>query len=148
MLTARIDVNANTLQDLIRLIKYKIQESKKFAVQFIPNYIHTPEDLFIFLKYKTSYMKDPKEFELLQSMQSLFEDNYHGVPGMGDCDCLTITGAASLYAIGSPYNLILAGNKSSPSHIFLKISGSNEYFDLTRNNFNELPRYKNYWQVP
>lgn len=137
------EIPYNNLEQVIKWIRFKIKESIPFAKNYIPNYITNPEELYYYLRGKVKFIPDPKGVELLQSMPAFIYDNYHGVPFGGDCDCMSITAAASLKAIGEPYKIVLCGNSNRPSHIFIKTGKHN--FDLTRNEFNELPKYKNYW---
>lgn len=144
MITTRKELNYKGLAQVKKLIQLKISESIPFAANFVPGYIQTPEDCFMWLKTKTRYEHDPAGVELLQSFQSLILDNFHGVPGAGDCDCLTIAGAAALQTRRRPANvkLIYAGNGDNPTHIFLTVN--EKAFDLTLQNFGECRNYRNY----
>jgi hypothetical protein len=75
------------------------------------------EQIFNHLKSVTHYKEDPSNVELLQSMPSLFEDNYWGTPGTGDCDCFTITSCAVLLVNGYKTGFSLYGNGKQPTHI-------------------------------
>jgi len=106
----------------------------------------TPEGLFKLIKANVTYHDDPKGVELLQSSQTLFEDNYHGVRGAGDCDCFTITALASLMVNGFTDNEIVLAGKSSrqPSHIYCRTWYNGEWYvlDLTEPFFNKERNYK------
>ncbi len=133
------------LNQVIDLIEFQIKSSVGFARLYIPNYIATSRDLFLFLKSKFVFIPDPKNVELLQNFESFVYDNYHGVPFGGDCDCITIAAAASLIAMNKKYKIILAGNEKNPTHIFLEVN--QVPFDVTRSTFGELPKYKKYWAI-
>lgn len=141
--SSQVKFNYRGLDQVLNLIHYKIKESLPFAREYVPNYIHSAEDLFYFLKSKLIYKSDPKGIELLQSFPALMLDNYHGIAGAGDCDCFVIAGAASLHSIGIPYTIELAGNGKNPTHIYLAVHG--KCFDLTRPKFGQCPKYKHYW---
>ena len=145
MQSSRLDLEYKDLDQVIRLIRAKIKESIPFARKTVPNYIHTAPDLFDWLKKKLVYIPDPKGIELLQSMQSLFLDNYHGIKGGGDCDCFVVTGAACLEAMGIDYKIVLSGNGKSPTHVFLMVGP--DCFDLTRPEYGICPKYKRYWNA-
>jgi hypothetical protein len=144
MKTTRQNIAFKNLSQVKRLIGLKITESNQFAANFVPSYIKTAEDCFMWLKTKTTYLNDPPGIELLQSFQSLILDNYHGVPGAGDCDCLTIAAAATLNTRPRPipFKIIYCGNGKAPTHVFLSANGT--AFDLTTNSFGALRPYKRY----
>jgi hypothetical protein len=75
------------------------------------------EQIFNHLKTQVHYKEDPKNIELLQSMPSLFLDNYWGKPGTGDCDCFTITACSVLLVCGFKTGYTIYGNSRQPSHI-------------------------------
>ena len=75
------------------------------------------EQIFNHLKSHFVYKEDPKGIELLQSMPSLFQDNYWGIAGAGDCDCATITSCAVLLVNGYKTGFSLYGNGKQPTHI-------------------------------
>lgn len=76
-----------------------------------------PEQIFNHLKSRVHYKEDPQGIELLQSMYSLFEDNYWGKPGTGDCDCFTIASCSVLLVCGYKTGYTLYGNGKQPTHI-------------------------------
>jgi hypothetical protein len=114
-----------------------------YADAVLPHYI-TVEGMFNWLKKRTRYVPDPPGVELVQSMQSLFLDNYHGEPGAGDCDCFTATAISCAMARQFSAGVILFGNGKQPSHIAAIVE--NCIFDLTVN-FNELRPYKKYQNI-
>ncbi len=116
-----------SLRDTLDKIQDQIEISVPFAVDFIEKYckssMHTIERpvtvqaLFDLLKSKTHYRDDPKGIELIQSMPSLFLNNYYNSPGTGDCDCFTVTACASMIAEGLPTGFTIYGNGLVPTHI-------------------------------
>lgn len=111
-----------------------------YAESVLPQ-IYSVEDLFIWLKKRVTYKKDPPGVELVQSMPSLFLDNYHGIPGAGDCDCFVATTISCAVALNFQFDIILMGNGKNPTHIACRVE--NYIFDLTTG-FNELRQYNNY----
>jgi hypothetical protein len=109
-----------------------------------------PRELFAYLKQITTYVPDPERIELLQTAQTLFENNYHGTPGAGDCDCFTILAHACFIANGfGVSSIVLTGRDPHlPVHIYSLIkNGSQVYiFDLT-NPFIDMERFYPYKQV-
>jgi hypothetical protein len=76
------------------------------------------------------------------------DDNYHGKPGAGDCDCFTIlTLAACEYLDFTPLKVALVGRKSSgPTHIYTMVwdEDKGDYcpFDLTNPYYCMQRKYK------
>lgn len=78
-------------------------------------------------------------------MQTLFENNYHGISGAGDCDCFVITATACFIVSGLPCQIVLAGNKpDSYTHIYNRVKDFQEWinFDLTNPHFDTERAYK------
>lgn len=136
------------LQEALLFFKAQVLDSVKYCFDNTPKF-DTPEELFNYLKIRTTYKNDPKGRELFQSSQTLFDNNYHGIVGAGDCDCFTLTCLACCiandwYKIG----IVLAGRSSiKPSHIYQYIDwkGTRYYMDLTNKIFNQT-RYYPYTQ--
>jgi hypothetical protein len=105
------------------------------------------EQIFNHLKSRTTYKEDPEGIELLQSMWSLFDDNYWGKAGTGDCDCFTITSCAVLLVNGYKTGYSLYGNGKQPTHIaadvFVKKYGRiySMPFDLCAPAIDEVKKY-------
>lgn len=79
-------------------------------------------------------MNDPRGIELLQTFQTMMLNNYHGIPGAGDCDCFTIAATSCFIASGNRCEIILAGNYSDEfTHIYNRVYYGGTYvgFDLT-----------------
>jgi hypothetical protein len=130
-------------------IRKQIQDSIPFAKNFVPAF-GNPKDIFYFLKRNTIYKNDPPGIELLQSMQTLFTNNYYGRPGMGDCDCFVISYTAACLSQGIPCCIVLAGRKKNQFvHIlnYVQFHGSWVPADLTEPVFDqERPySYKKYF---
>jgi len=107
--------------------------------------INNPQDLFYYLKTLVTYKSDPPGIELIHSVNSLFEDNYHKIPGAGDCDCFSVLSLACLHCINIQPYVVLAGNqKSNPTHIYSSGLWRKKYFtfDLTQKFFDSEREYK------
>jgi len=140
-----IDIN-----DTLHHIKVQTIDSINFANIVCPDFEH-PEDLFYWLKENTTYKNDPRDIELLQTMQTLFNKNYHGIPGAGDCDCFTITAGACFIRCGWNYDIVLVGrDKRNPVHIYTLVYFKNKpyVFDLTNPKFNTERPYKYIQEIP
>lgn len=82
---------------------------------------NSPEQIYNEFKAVTTYKNDPHGVELIQSLPTLLENNYHGIPGAGDCDCFTVGLLSILIANGfNDTYIVLVGNKrKAPQHIYL-----------------------------
>jgi len=72
-------------------------------------------------------------------------DNWHGMPGAGDCDCFTIAATSCFIVNSIPCEIVLAGNvKDEPTHIYNYCKYGNNWiaFDLTEPNFGQERPYK------
>jgi transglutaminase-like putative cysteine protease len=122
-----------SLEDVLFQIVKIARQGVSYMEKKIPASISTPEQLFYYLSTITDYRDDPPNTELLQSPQSIFENNYWGNPGTGDCDCFTILFISGLLALGVPRSsieIVLAGNtRNVPKHIYSKVNGVP--YDLT-----------------
>lgn len=132
------------LQTTVNAIGTQIADSIPFAQTWLPGGSMTPSQLFWLLRQNTTYKNDPPGIELLQSMPSLFEDNYWGIPGAGDCDCFTITAAACCIDKHIPCRLAIVGNGKLPTHIYLEVKDNGSWvpFDLVNPNYGEVKKYK------
>lgn len=132
---------------LYRQIRESIPYCKKHFTGF-----NSPDELFRYLKSMTRFKYDPDDMELLQTAETLFENNWHGQPGLGDCDCFTILAVACLWVNNFTPYIILAGNgKRQPSHIYAGVLGANnrvDSFDLTEPFFGSRREYKYYQLLP
>jgi len=125
-------------------IREQIVDSLDYCAQ---NFIcRNPESLFKLLKANIRYKNDPQGIELLQTAQTLFDNNFHGIRGAGDCDCFTILAVACFVVNGwNDCYIVLAGRtKVAPSHIYcgVKYNGKDYTFDLTQSFINSKRFYK------
>ena len=141
-----------TLNDTLLDLKKQVRASYAFAKEFLPYGINTPRELFDYLKSITTYEPDPDKNEVLQRFQTLVgENNFHGTPGAGDCDCFTIAALASFHALGfkNPVIVLVGRNKKYPCHIYagLEMPGHKYLpFDLTEGEIGH-ERYYPYKQI-
>lgn len=133
------------LADTLIQLKNQAIESIPYCYE-LTSEIDTPEQLFEYLKSITQFHRDPPGIELLQTAKTLFENNYHGIPGAGDCDCFTVLSLASLYSIGKTnlFTIVAGQSEKSPSHIYAGFfeNGTFYDFDLTTDYFNLSRPYK------
>jgi len=123
-------------------MKGQIVESGAYGLSEVKP-LDTPEAVFNWLKLRTTYKHDPKNIELFQTLETLLDNNFHGVPGAGDCDCFTIAALGLLIANGMDNcGIVLAGRSPLyPVHIWaycdykgkrFNLDLTNRYFDQTR----------------
>jgi hypothetical protein len=142
----QVSVPYKNLKHTLQSLKVQVEDSLPYVEDFVPDTIQNPEELFYFLKDLVTYKKDPKGRELLQTVQTLLtNNNWHGIPGHGDCDCFTILALAACQDLGfQPQQVALVGNsKFSPSHIYSLVYDhrkkkmcsmdlTNPYYDMER----------------
>lgn len=109
------DINT-TLYWLVEQAKTGIEYCRE---KFPP--FDNPIQAYNYIKPMLTYKNDPPGKELIQSPGTLLEDNYHGVPGAGDCDCFVCLWLAVAWANGWPgARIVLTGRrKNSPQHIYI-----------------------------
>lgn len=120
------------IQHTMNLMRVQIVDSLQFAKSWLAvNEINTIDELFYKLLQETTFQHDPKDTELLQSMQTLMTaNNYHGLEGAGDCDCFVIAITACALVKGWFCEIVLAGrNNRYPVHIYNRVELY--VFDLT-----------------
>ncbi len=143
------DYKYKDINQVMRGIRQQIIDSVEWCYNNVPVF-DNPMELYNYFLPRITFVEDPKGVELLQTAQTLFENNYHGIPGAGDCDCFTILGTASFIAQGwGGIDIDLAGrNKWNAVHIYNEIKFDGEYyvFDLTEKRFNK-ERYYPYKQI-
>ena len=127
----------------LKMLMVQVYDSFPYAFDNCPE-ASSPERLFNILKQLTVYRNDPPGVELLQTMQTLFENNRHGIPGAGDCDCFTILSIAFLRVNGfNKLAIVLRGrNSHTPVHIYPAVKEGSKWlaFDLTNTYYgNERP---------
>jgi len=132
------------IDDTLAQLMNQSYESLSYAAKICPRF-ETPEQLFNWLKHNTSFHSDPPGTELLQTMPTLFEENYHGVPGAGDCDCFVITAIACMKVNGwDDIAIVLCGrNRDTPVHIYNAVLDNGQWkaFDLTNTYYGEERTY-------
>lgn len=111
-----------------------------------------PQQMFDYLNGRVVYHNDPPGVELIQSPGTMFEKNYFGIPGAGDCDCFTTLLLACCWANGFKENYICLYGRSKkyPSHISLMtvFDGRPYYLDLTEKKFNRERNYPYKQELP
>jgi len=139
-----------SLEDVLFQIVKTARKGSNYMARKIPSYIGDAEQLFYYLSSITTYRDDPPNTELLQSPKSLFENNYWGLPGTGDCDCFTILLISSLLGMGASRDdiaIVLAGDtRKTPKHIY--ITYQNIPMDLTNTYFNYERNYGYLQHIP
>ncbi len=133
----------------LRGLRTQVIDSLEYCVFNMPKF-DNPVDMFNHLRLITTYRLDPKNVELIQTVPTLMESNYHGVSGAGDCDCFTVLTLAMCIANGWNDNfIILVGRtKVSPVHIYsaVKFKGELITLDLT-NAYANIERPYKYRQI-
>lgn len=139
-----IDIN-QTLEAL----REQVIESLEYCANEMPRFSN-PKQLFEGLRLMTTFHNDPPGVELLQTVPTLFENNYWGSPGYGDCDCFSILVLAMCVAHGWNDNeIVLTGrNKKIPVHIYTATvyKGKRYVLDLT-NPYINMEREYPYKQI-
>jgi hypothetical protein len=142
---AVLKIPYDDINQTLRGISTQINDSLDYCLNDMPSF-KNPETMFNFLKLNTTYKNDPKGIELLQSVPTLFDNNFWGKPGAGDCDCFTILVCAMAWAQGwQDQEIVLAGRtKKNPTHIYSTITrnGKTDVLDLTEPYFNMERKYK------
>jgi hypothetical protein len=134
------DINAT-----MRGIRTQVIDSLNYCAAEMPTF-NDPESMFKALKNMITYKNDPPGVELLQSVPTLFENNYWGKRGAGDCDCFSILVLAMCVVHGwNKQQIVLAGrSKLAPVHIWTRVCFNNKWYDidLTEPYFNQRRDYK------
>lgn len=140
-----------SLNHALKYLKVQVLESLPYASTECPK-LKSPEAIFTYLKSRTCYKHDPKGIELFQTLPTLMENNFHGKPGAGDCDCFTIAALALLVANGfDKCGIVLVGrNPNVPVHIYAYVdyNGTREYLDLTNKYYNFERSYPYKQSIP
>lgn len=128
-------------------LRVQVSESLSYVLENFP-VLDSPKKIFDFLKRRITYKKDPRGVELFQTVETLLDNNFHGITGAGDCDCFTIAALSTLLANGfTDSGIVLAGrNPLVPVHIwaYTYVDGQLYNLDLTNPHFNTTREYK--WQ--
>lgn len=101
-----------------------IESAYQFAEDQSTDDINSALDVWNNLKPRVVYVKDPPGVELFQTYYTLFYDNFHNIPGGGDCDCFVISTLGAAMACGLQSNIVLAGrDKDTAVHIWSEVEG-------------------------
>jgi len=138
------------INDTMKHIKIQIVDSLPYA-ENCPKF-STPADCFYWLKDKVVYKNDPKGTELLQSLPTLLENNYHNISGAGDCDCFTIA-IVSLLIANEFKNIkicLVGRSRNMPVHIYcvVYVKGKRNVLDLTNKKPNQERPYSYIQELP
>ncbi len=135
----------NNLNQTLEGIRTQVLDSLEFCAFDMPEF-NNPTDMFNSLRLMTTYHNDPNGTELLQSVQTLFDNNYWGISGAGDCDCFTIlTLAMCVVHQWNDNEIVLVGrNKKKAVHIYsaVIVKGKRYTLDLTNPYINMERDYK------
>ena len=130
-------------------IRQQVIDSLDYVAENFPP-LKTPDEIFTYCKLITTYKSDPKDIELVQTVETLMENNWHNIAGAGDCDDLTVLTLACCVVNGLNKNYIfLCGrNKKDAVHIYsgTKYNGKIYTLDLTNTFINQERKY-NYCQI-
>lgn len=136
------------LTESLRHLKIQVLESIPYCKEILPEYVNTPWQIFAWCKNRTYYQLDGGN-EVFQSVKTLFENNYHGQSGCGDCDCFSILLLSCFLAKNiNNCGIVLAGripNQAVHIYTYCIYKGEKYYLDLTNNSFN-FERYYPYKQ--
>lgn len=139
------------LDHALKYFKIQVIDSLPFAARYVPQF-DNPEQLFNWLKTRVTYKHDPPGVELFQTFPRLMsENNFHSIPGAGDCDCFTIATLAACIVNGWTNNVgikLVGRQPGTPVHIYQYIdwNGRRQFLDLTNNSYNSerfYPYYQN-----
>ena len=143
--------NYKDINDTLRAIKTQIIDGIDYAVEECPRF-QNPQQLYNWLMYRCKYKNDPKNIELLQTLPTLLEDNFHNSSGAGDCDCFSIGLITLMIAQGwDDINVVLAGRtRKSPVHIWVEVKWKGNWYtmDLTNREFNKERFYPLTQRIP
>lgn len=118
-----VDVPYRSLEYTLRALKVQVIDSLPFIGNYIPDNIKSPEELFYYLRSITNYASDPKGVELIQTVQTLMDND-----GEGDCDCFTVLTLASCYHCKflPQYVALVGRSRRAPSHIYSEVFDYNK----------------------
>lgn len=144
---AVIKIPYKDLDQTLKGIHTQVNDSLDYCAKYMPIY-NNPKDMYYSLLPMIKYKNDPPGIELLQSVPTLFENNYWKQSGAGDCDCFSILvlSLVSVHKFG-PQRIVLCGrSKLAPVHIFTQVYYNKEWItlDLTRRLYNSHKPYKFY----
>tara|TARA_R100000655_G_scaffold109244_1_gene163226 strand:+ start:296 stop:748 length:453 start_codon:yes stop_codon:yes gene_type:complete len=133
------------INQVLKGIRLQVIESWEYCKTEMPSF-NDPETLFNVLRNIITYKNDKNGIEQLQTVQTLFDNNIHGISGAGDCDCFTILVLSMCWANNlGPQKIVLAGkSKKAPTHIWSKVKHNGKWYnlDLTQPLFDTTREYK------
>jgi hypothetical protein len=139
------------INQTLKGIHTQVCDSLDYCANKMPVY-SDPINMFYSLRKMVQYHSDPPGTELLQTVPTLFENNFWKMPGAGDCDCFSILILAMCCVHGwHKQRIVLCGrSKRAPVHIFTQVFYNNEWItlDLTRPLHNSHRKYKFYQFLP
>jgi hypothetical protein len=143
----KIKIPYQNIDQTLKGIHRQVCDSLDYCANEMPVY-SDPITMFYGLKPLIKYHNDPPGVELLQSVPTLFNNNYWNESGAGDCDCFSILvlSMVSVHNFG-PQRIVLCGrSKLAPVHIFTQVYYKGRWItlDLTRPLVNSHRPYKFY----
>lgn len=144
---AIIKIPKTDINQTMKGIHTQVCDSLDYCASKMPVY-DNPYQMYYGLLSMVKYKNDPKNIELLQSVPTLFDANYWGTPGMGDCDCMSIL-VLSMCSVHHWHHqrIVLCGrSKVYPVHIFTEVEFDGKWYtmDLTKRLFNAHRDYPFY----
>jgi hypothetical protein len=140
-------VSYKDINQTLQGIHTQVCDSLNYCANKMPVY-SDPINMFYSLRKMVQYHSDPPGTELLQTVPTLFEKNFWGIPGAGDCDCFSILILSMCCVHGwNKQRVVLCGrSKRAPVHIFTQVYYNGEWLtlDLTRPLHNSHRKYKFY----
>lgn len=140
-----------TINDVLYWLVEQAKTGVPYCREHFPKF-QDPQELYEYMRGRVTYHDDPPGVELIQSPGTLFEDNYFGKPGHGDCDCFVTLLLSCCWSCGFKENYILlyGRSKSHPSHIsMMTVFNGKEYImDLTEKKFNHERHYPFVQEIP
>lgn len=122
----------------LKCLKGQVIDGLPYALNQCPKF-DSAEQLFYWLKNRVTYENDPKGNELIQTLPTLLDNNWHGRTGYGDCDCFTTAALTLLVANGfkNLYVVLVGRNRFTPVHIYCGLieNGVFKVLDLTNRRF-------------
>jgi len=147
------DVKYKNLDQVMRGLYKQIADSYQYCADNFPKF-ENPVEMWRYVKPLLTFRHDPtegdlnhqtgqvydEETELLQTAQTLFDNNIHGESGYGDCDCFSALAIAIFHTQGwNNCDIVLAGrNKKEAVHIYTYVTFEGETYciDFTQPRFN------------
>lgn len=144
---AIIKLPKTDINQTMKGIHTQVCDSLEYCVNNMPTY-DNPRQMYYGLLSMVKYKNDPPGIELLQSVPTLFDNNYWGISGRGDCDCFSILVLSLCVAHGwMDQRIVLAGrSKVYPVHIFTQVKHNGTWYtmDLTYKLFDAHRSYPFY----